>query len=260
MRLRRMLAFVIDWNIALLPMVVVMSVLITFLQRNHAEPAPALVMLLMAGMIGSLALFVQRDAVCKGRSPGKRLFGLGVYDRETYGPATRNQLVRRNLFFFLCFIDGLILLFTGRTIGDRFAGTAVLTVENAAGLQRMQSGAPAREEKRGKGGLERAMLMAVAVVVFAAGMVVLIQSLLNAQKDTEEYKLAYSYLVSSEAFAVTGAEEQQIRLKSYSSHTDLSSKERTVKFGFAVNGTSFEVIGHFENDVWQVCEECTQFE
>ena len=92
----------------------------------------------------------------------------------------------------------------------------------------------------------------------------LIQTVLNTQKDTEEYKVAYSYFVESHAFKELNVNESKIHFNQYSSYTytsnDNSSVSQTVKIGFSVNFKSFEVVCHKENDIWQVCNECTLFE
>lgn len=101
--------------------------------------------------------------------------------------------------------------------------------------------------------------------IFLAGMVAfmgLIQLILHAQKDTEEYKTAYSYLIASDAFAALDADESDIRMNQYSSNTSYNNgvKETTVTIGFMVNFRSFRVVCHQENGVWQVCDECTIFD
>jgi len=258
MKLKRIVAFIIDWNIALLPVVMALSAL-PGLVRGNADLASAFALVMLAGIIGGLAFFVCRDACFKGRSLGKRLFGIGVYDRETFYPATNRQLIRRNCCFFIYPIEGLLLLFTGRTIGDSAAGTVVLSERNAERLRRMQGDALTSVNESEKGGVKQVILIAVAVVVFVAVLWGIVFKVLDAQKDTEEYKEAYSYLVSSEAFAAAGVRDEKIRLRSYSSNNNLKTNERTKEFGFSAGRKKFVVVGHFENGVWKVCEECTRF-
>ena len=109
----------------------------------------------------------------------------------------------------------------------------------------------------------RIVILVIAIVlVLIVAFIGLIQVILNAQKDKEEYKLAYQYLVTSDAFAALGAEESDIRFNSYSANTSFSNgtKTKNVTLGFTVNFRSFEVVCHQENGVWQVCEECTPFD
>ena len=105
--------------------------------------------------------------------------------------------------------------------------------------------------------------MILAARVCLAAFLGMIQLLLNAQKDTPEYQLAYEYLVSSEAFAQLDADASEIRMNSYSSKTSLNpadgQKSKTVEIGFIVSFRSFTVVCHEENGVLQICEECTNF-
>ena len=98
-----------------------------------------------------------------------------------------------------------------------------------------------------------------------AGMVAfmgLVQLILHTQKDTEECRAAYSYLIASDAFAALDADESDVRMNQYSANTSYSNgvKETTVTIGFMVKFRSFRVVCHQENGVWQVCEECTHFD
>ena len=70
--------------------------------------------------------FVFRDVIFKGRSIGKRIFGLYVLDKNTNEPASIKQRIIRNLFFFIYPIDGIILLATKESIGDKAVNTIVV--------------------------------------------------------------------------------------------------------------------------------------
>lgn len=102
-----------------------------------------------------------------------------------------------------------------------------------------------------------------AILVCVIAFIGFIQLILNAQKDTEEYKVAYNYLINSESFEKTGADESDIRLNQYSSKINSSigsdSTSRTVEIGFIVNMKSFVIVCHKEDGVWQVCNDCTKF-
>jgi hypothetical protein len=109
----------------------------------------------------------------------------------------------------------------------------------------------------------RIVILAVSIfLVLIFAFIGFIQLLLHLQKDTEEYKAAYQYLVTSDAFAALGAEESEIRFNSYSANTSFSNgtKTKNVTLGFTVNFRSFKVVCHQEDGVWQVCEECTPFD
>lgn len=102
-----------------------------------------------------------------------------------------------------------------------------------------------------------------AILVCVIAFIGFIQFILNAQKDTEEYKVAYNYLINSESFKKTGADESDIRLNQYSSKINSSicsdSTSRTVEIGFIVKMKSFVIVCHQEDGVWQVCDDCTKF-
>ena len=109
----------------------------------------------------------------------------------------------------------------------------------------------------------RIILLAVSLVLLMIlAFLGLIQFVLHLQKDTVEYKTAYQYFVSSDAFAALEADEADIRMNSFSSNTTISGgiTEKTVTIGFAVKFRFFEVTCHQENGIWQVCDECTDFD
>ena len=77
-------------------------------------------------LLAWFSIFVLRDFIFKGRSVGKRILGLVVRDKNTNAKTTNQQKILRNLFFSIYVIDGMILLITGETIGDRVAKTVVV--------------------------------------------------------------------------------------------------------------------------------------
>ena len=259
-KFKRLLAFVIDWNITLFPFVVTFSFLTTFLRKESAVN-PLVLLLCFFAIILAFVAFVLRDVIFKGRSLGKRIFGLYVYDKNSLGQASAKQRFLRNVFFFLYFIDGILLLVTGQTIGDRVAGTLVTSKQGfETYTNAIQDSAPAAKQKK----VKKVVLVIATIIACLAIFVGLIQIVLNAQKDTEEYKVAYSYFVESQAFKKLNVDESKIRFNQYSSQTytsnDNNSVSQTVKIGFIVNFKSFEVVCHKENDMWQVCNECTLFD
>ena len=83
------------------------------------------------------------------------------------------------------------------------------------------------------------------------------------QKDSEEYQMAYTYLVESERFSELGLSEEDVKLVSSSTfHTIKNGKEyHETEFGFKVGFLrQFYVICHDEGDGWFVCTECTEFQ
>jgi len=105
-------------------------------------------------------------------------------------------------------------------------------------------------------------VLGVAFVLFLVFAIHLASTLLDLQKNTEEYKLAYTYLIESEEFKALGIDEEDVRLAS--SKTYRTTKDGAdyyeAEFGFVI-GFSKElyVICHNEGDGWFVCTECTDF-
>ena len=259
-RFKRLIAFVIDWNIALFPFVFIFFFLTTFLRKESAINL-LIVLLCFFAIFFAFGMFVLRDVIFKGRSLGKRILGLYVYDKSSLEQASAKQRFLRNVFFFLYFIDGILLLVTGQTIGDRVAGTLVTSEQGfEANINEIQNSFPAPKQKK----VKKIVLVIAIIIACLAIFAGLIQIVLNTQKDTEEYKVAYSYFVESQAFKELNVDESKIRFNQYSSHTytsnDNSSASQTVKIGFIVNFKSFEVVCHKEGNIWQVCNECTLFD
>lgn len=259
-RFKRVIAFVIDWNITLFPFVFIFSFLATFFRQESAL-IPLFFLLCFLSVICAFGVFVLRDVIFKGRSLGKRIFGLYVYEKSSLKQASLRQCFLRNVFFFLYFIDGIILLITGQTIGDRVARTLVTSRQGLESYTKeMQSITSAPKQKT----IKKVVLVIAIIIVSLSAFLGLIQIILNSQKDTEEYKVAYSYFVKSDAFKELNVSESKIRFNQYSLHTDMSNNSdcvsQTVKIGFIVNFKSFKVVCHKENNIWQVCNECTLFE
>lgn len=257
---KRLIAFVIDWNIILFPFVFILSFIITIL-RKESIINPFIVILFFFAIVFAFGAFVLRDVIFKGRSLGKRIFGLYVYDKNSLEQASVKQRFLRNVFFFLYFIDGILLLVTDQTIGDRVAGTLVTSKQGIETYTNaIQDSAPAPKQKKAK----KVVLVIAIIIACLAIFVGLIQNVLKAQKDTEEYKVAYGYFVESRTFKKLNVDESKICFNQYSSQTytsnDNNSVSQTVKIGFIVNFKSYEVVCHKENDIWQVCNECTLFE
>ena len=111
---------------------------------------------------------------------------------------------------------------------------------------------------------KKALIIAAIVVCCLLVFIGFILIALNAAKDTEEYKLAYDYLISSNAYKEMDADESDIHMNSYSSQSHSSANSdyvsKTARISFIVNFKSFEVVCHYEDGIWQVCDECTGFD
>lgn len=72
-------------------------------------------------------VFVFRDVISpKGRSIGKRMFELNILNKSSNEPASAKQKIVRNLFFLIYFIDGIVMIVTKESIGDKVANTVVV--------------------------------------------------------------------------------------------------------------------------------------
>ena len=258
-RIKRIFAFLIDWYIILIPSALI-TPYITFFLNKHFEGNPWVDFVSFFVFLLPLGAFLLKDVVCKGRSAGKRVFGLYIYDQKTLKQADNKQCILKNLFLFLCVFDAVLLLVTGKTLGDRLAGTVVTSEQDIEALsQETEHNAPATAKAKAKRGLS---VLAIIVACFLA-LFGLTQLILNQQKDTEEYKIAYRYFTESQAFEKLNVDESKIRFNKYSRNTTTSPKDnsvtQTAEIGFVVNSKSFVVVCHKENDLWVICDECTSF-
>jgi uncharacterized RDD family membrane protein YckC len=119
-KFRRSIAFIIDFNISIILPIFIFGYISTFLQSEVL-----IILVLFSTVIFALGIFIARDVIFKGRSLGKRILGLYVYNKKSLTPASKKQCFLRNIFLCLCLIDGIILLAMGETIGDIVAGTLV---------------------------------------------------------------------------------------------------------------------------------------
>ena len=130
-RIKRIVAFIIDWNICFLPAFAGAVVLSEMMRRGENSTVFVVLFLLLA-MFVSFALVVTRDFVFGGRSLGKRMFGLVVVDKTTLQKPSFAKLFFRGIFFFILQIDGIIMLVSGNTIFDIAFGTLVISKKELA--------------------------------------------------------------------------------------------------------------------------------
>ena len=281
-RLKRIAAFFIDWNLIWLPALCVAWSLLS--QKEASQLLLAISFLgAFCGMFVLLAVVVLRDWLLRGRSLGKRIFGLYVYDQETLQKAHPKQLFLRNVFFFLYPIDGILLLITGRTVGDRAANTVVLTKDGLEDYKVQQSmPKPERAPWTGKKTLLVCGIVALVLIIFMG----MLQIGLAGKKEDPGYDIAYQYLVESYAFERLNTEESKIRLTRYYEQSvgvkndvpwsktismgfgedipgdtacvQMEESNQTIQYTFGVGLRTFRVVCHNENGVLQVCAQCTQ--
>ncbi len=123
-RMRRIIACIIDWWLSLLPcLIYVISFYRYFIRPSFQNIVLMLIFILLVFLL--FITFIFRDVICKGRSIGKQIFGLHIIDKSTNESASIRQRIIRNLFFFLP-IDGIVLLATKESIGDRVTNTIVV--------------------------------------------------------------------------------------------------------------------------------------
>lgn len=122
---KRILAWIIDWNLCGIPSLIY-SMLFHEQFKRPSFSDFLLIMLFVALILLYPVSFVFRDVIFNGRSIGKRIFGLHIIDKNTGKPASVYQRIIRNLFFFIFYIDGVILLATKESIGDTAVNTAVI--------------------------------------------------------------------------------------------------------------------------------------
>lgn len=124
-RLKRMVAFIIDWYISFLPGLILF--MFSMNQGIENENVSPLIMIpCFIGIFGSFTLFVLRDYIFKGQSLGKKIFGLTILDKDTLSTPKNRQLILKNIFLFIYPIDGVILLATGESLGNRITDTVVV--------------------------------------------------------------------------------------------------------------------------------------
>ena len=252
-------------------MTLVMAVMMIF-REQVAAGDPGIIFATVLLILAYPAVFIMRDLIFV-RSIGKRIMGLVVLDKQTGQPAKAGKRFVRNLFLSFMQFDAIILLVSGSSIGDRVAHTVVIPkkeldavehpTNNDSPIEKINNyQAPAPMSKKKIALLVGCIVGAIAL--FFAFVFVIVTSSLNAQKSTEEYQMAYEYLIQSHTFKASGSDEDDVKFNSVSSMSGYDQDGepyKDVEFGFKINhGKTLYVICHFENGEWRVCEECTLFE
>lgn len=266
-KVRRLLAWVIDWNLSGIIAIVFAPILLECLPDPAYNKGLLIVGILLL-MLSFPVCVILRDVIFGGRSVGKRIMGLVVLDKQTGLPAKRGKRIVRNLFLPILQIDVIFMLVTGTTVGDRAANTVVISKKmmETDGDDLVGSITQINSYKKPKIQITRKGVFLVVGVIVLLLAIILGATLatLSTRKDTEEYKLSYQYLVESEAFQSRDVDESKIWMNHYALSTtaspDGTSESGTARISFVVKWKTFEVVCHKENGVWQVCDECTEFE
>ncbi len=125
-RIKRMIAFIIDWNLTLLPALLLFEFFMGIGVENK-QLLPLSMLLCFIAVFGGFALFITRDYIFKGESLAKKLLKLTVLDKNTSATPSKKQLILKNIFLFIYPIDGVILLATGESLGNRITDTVVVS-------------------------------------------------------------------------------------------------------------------------------------
>ena len=272
----RLIAAVIDWNIiGAVTMFYVIFFMLVLLAAGSSLTGPS-ALLVMFLILGYPVGFVLRDLIFGGRSLGKRIMGLTVLDKKTGAAPKKTALFLRHIFFVIVHVEAVIMLITGLTLGDRAAHTVVVRKkdldltqnvdsfqQNTDMINQYASTQPARDKAKKKQTLMWIAIIVAALISFVSFVVGVVNASLNSMKNSEQYKIAYSYVIESDTFRELGIEEDQLNFTSFSSGTRLVGEgmKRYAEINFSVNrGHDLTVILHDEGNGWFVCEECTEFE
>ena len=275
-RIKRILAFFVDWYVLILP-VVLLGLMMMLIPELTSQPMIGfLILFLFAMVFGAMALVAARDIVFCGRSLGKRIFGLYIVDKKTLEPISKSRRFVRNIFFFLInWLEIILLLVTGETLGDRVAAAQVLSkktmesrrAELAAEQEMLASDpgctqTPTAAPAPGKPVSKKQVILVVGILLAALLIFVgIVQISLHSARDTEEARLAYVYVIESEAFAASGIKPSALRMNQYSRNnfTENGVTETTAEISFTARFRTFRVVCHKEGETWTVCGECTAF-
>ena len=264
-RFKRILAFILDWNITLFPFIFLLSFSAIFLQKQSSLNL-FIILFDFLLILSAFAAFILRDVIFSGRSLGKRICGLYIYDKYSLQPTTVKQRFLRNIFLFIYFVDGIILLATGESLGDRVANTVVLSKQGFEPYKsaKEQLYSENTQPKSKKQRIKTIVLICAIILACLLIFIGIVQIALHFTKDSEQYKAAYNYFTKSNSFKELDTDESKIRFNSYSSYSHISDDSNTVKttaeITFTVKLKSYTVVCHNENDVWKVCDECTEFD
>lgn len=270
----RLIGACIDWSLIGLVVIIAVSFLITFFKSSNDSLSAAQVLSVLFLILSYPVCFVLRDLIFGGRSLGKRIMGLTVLDKQTGEVPKKRALFLRNIFIFIIQIEGMIMLITGLTLGDRAAHTVVVRKKdlditkkvefpelNTEMINRYSSDQKIRVKSIKKQTVMWIIIIVAALLIFVGFLLHSINRSLNEKKETEEYKLAYAYFVESDEFKKLGITEDKIKFNTYSSFQTDGNSYKHVEIGFKTSfSRQITVVLHDEGEGWYVCEKCTGFE
>lgn len=124
MKLKRILAWIIDWNISGIPALLYALIFKKIVELQGLNVIG--VLLFVFFVLSFPAFFVLRDVIFKGQSIAKRIFKLRVVDNETNTLPETKKLIVRNVFFFIYPVDAIMLLVTNKSLGDIATNTTII--------------------------------------------------------------------------------------------------------------------------------------
>ncbi len=249
----------LDWNIIGFSVMFLVFFAKTFIDESSYVMSDGAVFLLMGTILLYPVCVALRDVIFGGRSLGKRIMGLVAADKTTGKKPSVGKLMLRGVFF-LMYIDGIILFVSGKSVGDRAAGTIVVPKKSLEKEFDQKSYTTKVEQinsyKAPKTKSAKFIVLTV-IGIFLAFLLVLFVIInigLNAAKQTEEYDIAYNYLVNSEEFIESGSEPEDIRLTRYSTVQNLAADgaTRTTSFTFKAGGRSYVVNLIYKDGKWEI--------
>ena len=271
-KIRRMLAYAIDFVLASI-LAVAMLVGVVIVSARLANTLPNILSAIVIGACASLVIvalgFKFRDFIFIGRSLGKRIMGLTIIDERTAEKSAVYQRVLRAIITATPVIDLIFLLFRGKTVGDSVASTLVVSKRAYKAPVTPSVTADGVEcydipEKKKKNRTLLTLLFVLAlvasIVISAMGASFVYSKALDAEKQSDRYEVAYTYLVKSDAFLKSQATEAEVKLLSYYLEYSFDSDELVCAYTFFTNDDHYDVVLHLgSNTEWYVCNICTSF-
>ena len=124
MKLRRILAWIIDWNLCGAPALIYSLFLSAIIKTQELQLWHLLTFLFF--VLSFPTLFVFRDILFNGRSIAKRIFKLRVIDNSTNELPPKYKLILRNLFFSIYPVEAILLIVTNKSLGDMTTNTTIV--------------------------------------------------------------------------------------------------------------------------------------
>lgn len=263
-KLKRILAWLVDWFAIGMTAGFLVSGLDLIRQGSSPDHSGPILFLMLLAMLSFPACFIFRELIFGGRSLGKRITKLEILDQATGKPASKKQRIIRSLFFFLSYIDGIAVLVSGLSVGDRVAHTVVVPLSALVPGEKHtpeQINRYASPKSSGKKWVLIISVILVAAVILCGAFVSFISNAMESIKKSEEYQYAFALLAESEALRQLGASPEEIVFKGFTrdNETRDGHTRDTLEYRFSVRGQTYRVTFHNENKSWVLCEECTNF-